>query len=215
MKVDKVYHFYFDLLIISKMSEEFELSSDEEVPQGSGLLAGLMGGFMEPKMSSSTPLERGTRGSAGYDFKSIVSIIVPPKVAVTIETGISLALTPGYYMQLYTRSSIALRGKIVSSSGVTCTTESVIVLAGVIDSDYTGTVKVILYNLGNTNYVVKVGDKIAQGIIHKYHTFENEVIIKDETFEHTGFGSTTATDSRGQNSYGELIDSQLTGHLID
>lgn len=171
------------------MSEEFELSSEEEVPQ-SNILSSLLDGFTSPSMSSNIQLERGTKYSAGYDLRSTISLRVTPHTTVAIDTGVKLTIPQGYYMQLCTRSSIALRDKRISSSGITTTISSVIVLAGIIDSDYTGEIKVIVHNLGNTDYIVNVGDKIAQGIIHKFHTLDNEIIVKDDSFTHEGFGST-------------------------
>jgi dUTPase len=63
-----------------------------------------------------------------------------------------------------------------------------------IDSDFKDSIRVILHNLSSTRqFQVKRGDRIAQLILHRIHAFDNELPpLKDESFEHKGFGSTGA-----------------------
>ncbi len=63
--------------------------------------------------------------------------------------------------------------------------------AGVVDSDYRGELKVVLFNLSKTDYVVNVGDRIAQFILEKYMPAELEVVEQlDNTVRGDGgFGS--------------------------
>jgi len=177
---------------MSEFEDLADISSDEEVPQGSDMLSSLMGGLMKSKspMTSSIPLTRGTVGSAAYDFKSTISCVVTPHTTVAVDTGVCLDLAPGYYMQLLTRSSSALRNKTTSASGLLSTKDSIIILAGVIDEDYKAPIKVLIHNLGITDYRIEVGDKIAQGVIFEVGRLDNEIIEKPVDFVHEGFGST-------------------------
>ena len=65
-------------------------------------------------------------------------------------------------------------------------------MAGVVDSDYRGEIKVILVNLGQANFNVSVGDRIAQAILEKYTVAAvKEVSELSETVRGSGgFGST-------------------------
>jgi dUTP pyrophosphatase len=69
---------------------------------------------------------------------------------------------------------------------------SIDVLAGVVDSDYRGEIKIILYNHSNTSYNVNRGDRVAQGILESIVCIDPvEVEQLDETERNTnGFGST-------------------------
>ncbi len=63
--------------------------------------------------------------------------------------------------------------------------------AGVVDSDYRGELKVVLFNLSKTDYVVNAGDRIAQFILEKYMPAELEVVeqLDDTVRGDGGFGS--------------------------
>ena len=65
------------------------------------------------------------------------------------------------------------------------------VFAGVVDSGYRGEIKVILYNAGEENYLVKTGDKIAQMIIEKCFLWDVTVVNELNNSERgsDGFGS--------------------------
>jgi dUTP pyrophosphatase len=173
-----------------------DISSEEEVPQPTmnigSLLGDILGKGEEEKLESNPPLARATRGSAGYDLISTVNVTIPPSTSVMIDTGVRISIPSDCYAQIYTRSSVALNGKTKTSSGITCTEHSVFTLAGVIDSDFEDSIRVILHNSSLTMpYKVSQGDRIAQLIIHRIHTFTNELPpLKDDTFEHKGFGST-------------------------
>lgn len=97
---------------------------------------------------------RETVDSAGYDLFSAESVTILPYTSHAVELGISIALEKGTYGQIYMRSSLA------SHNGL-------FVMAGVIDADYRGTVKVLVYNMSPSNYMVKTGAKIAQLVVHK------------------------------------------------
>ena len=123
---------------------------------------------------------RATSGSAGYDLFALKDVLnIFPGCREMIETGISMEIPQQYYGRVAPRSGLALK------SGID-------VLAGVIDSDYTGDIGVILVNHGSNIFSVKKGDKIAQIIFEKKGTFE---LVETESLTMTqrgsaGFGST-------------------------
>lgn len=120
---------------------------------------------------------RATSGSAGYDLFSAEDIVVPAKGKALVKTDIAMTIPDGYYGRIAPRSSLAL--KCIDVGG------------GVIDSDYTGNISVILYNHSNENYQVNKHDRIAQLILTKIIT--PDIILVDEINETDrigGFGST-------------------------
>ena len=121
---------------------------------------------------------RKTADSAGYDLHSIESVVLQPFSHKLISTGIAFTVPYGTYGQLAPRSGLSCKGINVG--------------AGVIDRDYTGHVKVLLFNTTNKDYFVKKEDRIAQLIIKKISTPEVlEVIELSETTRgENGFGST-------------------------
>lgn len=111
-------------------------------------------------MSSNTPLiaYRGpnkpvyqTDGSAGCDLQSLEDVVLLPGKRVLISTGLFLEIPHGFMGMICPRSGLAL------NHGVT-----VLNAPGIIDSDYRNEVKVVLINLGDEEYFVKKGDRIAQ-----------------------------------------------------
>lgn len=176
------------------LRESMVLSSDDEAPEPTLNIKSLLGGMLGESdvLTSNPPLARATPGSAGYDLNSTSDINILPNTSVMVDTGVRIDIPQGYYAGIYTRSSVALNGKEKTCSGTSYTTHSVFTLAGIIDSDYKDSIRVILHNLSSTKqYQIKEGDRIAQLILHQIHTFNNELpTIKDSSFEHTGFGST-------------------------
>ena len=124
---------------------------------------------------------RGSGGAVGYDLYSIDAVVIPPKHRALLSTGIAVVLPPGVYGRVAPRSSLALKYGIQ-------------VGAGVIDPDYTGEVKVILFNHGHADFEVNKGDRIAQLILEKCDTPEVvEIGLLEETERGSGgFGSTGA-----------------------
>jgi dUTP pyrophosphatase len=120
-------------------------------------------------------LHRGTIFSAGYDLKSTEKIIIPAGLRHLVPTGVRLALLPNQFGNIRSRSSLAVRG---IDTG-----------AGVVDSDYSGEVKVLLINNSTSDFAVEPGMRVAQIIIQNYETITASVVpVKQGT--HDGFGST-------------------------
>lgn len=97
-----------------------------------------------------------TPGSAGLDLPAAVRepLLVPPGGRAVVPTGLRLEIPPGFEGQIRPRSGLAAR------AGVT-----VLNAPGTIDSDYRGEVMVILVNLGQDDFVVSRGDRIAQLVV--------------------------------------------------
>lgn len=124
-----------------------------------------------------------TSGAAGADICALLSepVIIKKGERAIVPTGLFFAISEGYEVQIRPRSGLAAK------NGVT-----VLNTPGTIDSDYRGEIKVILINLGNEDFEVKNGDRIAQMVVAPVTigVFE-KVDDLDETARGSGgFGST-------------------------
>jgi dUTP pyrophosphatase len=122
---------------------------------------------------------RATSGSAGYDLFSYNDITIPPSSKVLIETGISFTVPLGTYGQIAPRSGLSCKGSHVG--------------AGVIDRDYTGQDKVLLFNLNTQKeIVINKEDRVAQLILKHISLVEVEEVDELSVSERGsgGFGST-------------------------
>ena len=99
-----------------------------------------------------------TNDAAGLDLMAAVAenepLTLAPGHYALVPTGLAIALPPGYEAQVRPRSGLAAK------HGVT-----VLNSPGTIDADYRGEIKVILINHGQTAFVVKRGERIAQMVI--------------------------------------------------
>lgn len=127
-----------------------------------------------------------TSGAAGMDLRAAIDdeIVIPPGGRELVSTGIRIAVPPGYEAQVRPRSGLALRRGI-----------AVLNSPGTIDSDYRGTVAVILANLGQEDFVVKRGDRVAQLVIAPVARAELVQVERLENSERGGggFGHTGRT----------------------
>lgn len=132
--------------------------------------------------NNSLPLHA-TSGSAGLDLRAWLEkpVILKPMERKLIKTGLHISLPIGYEARIQPRSGLALK------NGITCLNTP-----GCVDSDYRGDVGVILINLGQEDFTINPGDRIAQMIISKYEQVEwNLVESLDETERgEGGFNST-------------------------
>ena len=127
----------------------------------------------------------GSVHAAGYDLHSMEQKVVPARGKALIGTGLAFAIPTGNYGRLAPRSGLAVRN-------------SLHVGAGVVDSDYRGEVKVLLFNHSDVEFEVNEGDRIAQMIIEKYTMTDlSEVEELSETARgEGGFGSTGVGEKR-------------------
>ena len=121
--------------------------------------------------------------AAGLDIRADIDhpIIIPPMKRCLIPTNLYTAIPSGYEVQIRPRSGLALK------KGIT-----VLNTPGTIDADYRGNWGVILMNLGDEDFIVNPGDRIAQAILNKVEQIEwEEVESLDETERgQGGFNST-------------------------
>lgn len=126
-----------------------------------------------------------TPGSAGMDLRAAVPdgdpMTLAPGARAMVPTGLSFAIPLGYEVQIRPRSGLAAK------HGLTCLNTP-----GTIDSDYRGEVKVILINLGDTDFVIERGERVAQMVLAPVtQAAWVEVDSLDETARGAGgFGST-------------------------
>ena len=97
-----------------------------------------------------------TSGASGMDLMAFIksSVIIKPKTSCLIPTGLSMAFSENYEIQIRPRSGLAAKNNI-----------SVLNTPGTIDSDYRGEIKVIIYNHGNEDFLINNKDRIAQMIL--------------------------------------------------
>ena len=124
-----------------------------------------------------------TDGASGMDLMADIdkSIELKPGESCLIPTGLSVAFPKEYEIQIRPRSGLAAKNNI-----------SVLNTPGTIDSDYRGEIKVIIYNHGNDNFLIKNGDRIAQMVLTPVIKMElEEALDLPETIRGiSGFGST-------------------------
>ncbi|KAJ9157458.1 Deoxyuridine 5'-triphosphate nucleotidohydrolase [Pleurostoma richardsiae] len=122
---------------------------------------------------------RGSDFAAGYDIYAAKDTVIPTRGKALIETDISMAVPAGTYGRIAPRSGLAAKHFIDTG-------------AGVIDADYRGQVKVLLFNHGEADYEVKEGDRIAQLVLERICT---PAVVEVAELEASvrgagGFGST-------------------------
>ena len=127
---------------------------------------------------------RATGGSAGMDLRAVLdeALCVHPGGRVSVPTGIAIGLPSAETVGLvFARSGLAVKHGLALSNGV-----------GVIDSDYTGEIRVGLVNLSDTAYTIEPGERIAQLVIAP--VLLPEIVETDELDQTArgagGFGST-------------------------
>jgi dUTP pyrophosphatase len=120
-------------------------------------------------------------GAAGMDICAAEGLTLKIGKRHAVATGFAFAIPHGYEVQVRPRSGLALK------HGITCLNTP-----GTIDSDYRGEVKVILANLGDEDFMIARGDRIAQLVVAPVtHAAMVEVDVLDDTARGAGgFGST-------------------------
>ena len=137
------------------------------------------------KLASSVQLPTyKTSGASGMDLMAFISetIILKPQSSCLVPTGISVAFSEEFEIQIRPRSGLAAKNNI-----------SVLNTPGTIDSDYRGEIKVILINLGESDFLITPGMRIAQLVFSP--TYKANISFVKEILNNTkrgekGFGST-------------------------
>ena len=124
-----------------------------------------------------------TTGASGMDLMAFIkkSIKLEPKSSCLIPTGLSVAFSEDYEIQIRPRSGLAAKKSI-----------SVLNTPGTIDSDYRGEIKVILFNHGNSDFIINNNDRIAQMVLIPVKKMDLEEVenLPDTLRGKGGFGST-------------------------
>ncbi|KAK3694724.1 dUTPase-like protein [Podospora appendiculata] len=136
--------------------------------------------LMVKKLSDKARLPtRGSAFAAGYDLYASKDTTVPARGKALVDTDISMAVPAGTYGRIAPRSGLASKNFIDTG-------------AGVIDADYRGQVKVLLFNHSEADFSVKEGDRVAQLVLERIYT--PDVVEVQELEESVrgagGFGST-------------------------
>ena len=124
-----------------------------------------------------------TSGASGMDLKAFLKkpIKISPNSSHLVPTGLSVAFSEDYEVQIRPRSGLAAKNSI-----------TVLNTPGTIDSDYRGEIKIILFNHGKEDFIINNKDRIAQMILTPVIKMELEetdnlpVTLRSEG----GFGST-------------------------
>ena len=124
-----------------------------------------------------------TSGASGVDLMAFINnpIKIEPQSSCLVPTGISIAFSEEYEIQIRPRSGLAAKNNI-----------SVLNTPGTIDSDYRGEIKVILFNHGIKDFIINNKDRIAQMILMPVHKIDFEEVkdLPDTLRGKGGFGST-------------------------
>ena len=124
-----------------------------------------------------------TDGASGMDLMALVKepLNLKPNSSCLVPTGIAVAFSSDFEIQIRPRSGLAAKNSI-----------SVLNTPGTIDSDYRGEIKVILFNHGKSDFLIKNKDRIAQIILTPVIKIEFEETdnLPETVRGEGGFGST-------------------------
>lgn len=132
---------------------------------------------LEKELEISFIPQRATRGSSGYDIRTIEDITLAPGEIKMVPTGLTAKMNQDEELQLRGRSGLSTKGLSLANG------------TGTVDSDYYGKhIQFIYTNRGSETITIKAGDRVGQGIFAKYLTTDNDNPVNGE--RSGGFGST-------------------------
>ena len=124
-----------------------------------------------------------TDGASGMDLMAFIDkpVNIEPNSSTLIPTGLSVAFSKEYEIQIRPRSGLAAKNNI-----------SVLNTPGTIDSDYRGEIKIILFNHGSENFIINNKDRVAQMVLTPIIKMELEETkeLPESIRGKGGFGST-------------------------
>jgi dUTP pyrophosphatase len=123
--------------------------------------------------------EYGSAAAAGADLKASEDVVLAPGARAAVPTGLHVEIPEGHVGLIWPRSGLAVKHGIDT-------------LAGVVDSDYRGEVRVVLINHGPEPFTIRAGDRVAQMLVQRV---ERAVFVRAAAISETargagGFGST-------------------------
>lgn len=120
-------------------------------------------------------------GDAGFDLRAYGDTVVGPWERKAIPTGLKVEVPIGYELQVRPRSGVSLNTPLLIANA-----------PGTVDSGYRGELKIIVLNASWEPFLVRHGDRIAQGVVVMLpavrHTEVTELSLSDRGEK--GFGST-------------------------
>ena len=124
-----------------------------------------------------------TKGASGMDLMAFIEkpINLKPGMSCMVPTGLSVAFSEEYEIQIRPRSGLAAKNNV-----------SVLNTPGTIDSDYRGELKIILFNHGTENFTINCNDRVAQMVLTPIIKMELEEVneLPVSIRGKRGFGST-------------------------
>ena len=124
-----------------------------------------------------------TNGASGMDLMAFIEgpIKISANSSYLVPTGLSVAFSEDYEVQIRPRSGLAAKNNI-----------TVLNTPGTIDSDYRGEIKIILFNHGKEDFIINNKDRVAQMILTPVIKIEFEETnnLPDTLRDDSGFGST-------------------------
>ena len=124
-----------------------------------------------------------TKGASGMDLVAFIEepIKIAPNSSYLVPTGLSMAFSGDYEVQIRPRSGLAAKNSI-----------TVLNTPGTIDSDYRGEIKIILFNHGKEDFIINNKDRVAQMILTPVIKMKLEETdnLPDTIRGEGGFGST-------------------------
>ena len=124
-----------------------------------------------------------TSGASGMDLMAFIKepIKLAPNCSCLVPTGLSVAFSKNYEIQIRPRSGLAAKKNI-----------TVLNTPGTIDSDYRGEIKIILFNHGDEEFLINNKDRVAQMILTPVIKMQLELTdnLQDTARGEGGFGST-------------------------
>ena len=124
-----------------------------------------------------------TNGASGMDLMAFIKepIRVAPNSSYLVPTGLSVAFSDDYEVQIRPRSGLAAKKNI-----------TVLNTPGTIDSDYRGEIKIILFNHGKEDFLINNKDRVAQMVLTPVVKMQLEETnnLPDTLRGEGGFGST-------------------------
>jgi dUTP pyrophosphatase len=117
--------------------------------------------------------------AAGADLRAAAEVTIAPGERAAVPTGLHLEIPEGHVGLVWPRSGLAVRHGLDT-------------LAGVIDSDYRGEVRVVLVNHGQDPVTLAPGDRLAQLLVQKVERclYRRVDALADSARGEAGFGST-------------------------
>lgn len=172
--------------IDSSSSDEYESSQKNEHSDCKNSVNCLF--YYQEKKDGVSVLKRGTLHSAGLDLFSTEDVSIEPNGKTVVNTGVHVIIPYGCYGQILSRSGLARDF-------------SVFVIGGVIDSDYTGELKILLVNHSDQSVFIEKSKAVAQLVLIKYnHAGLSEIETMKEYMKKHSIAY--PSNGRGDNGFG-------------